>query len=67
MFMESLNIGDLVQVIYSPGLLDREAGIMRYIGMVGIIVGSGSEADCWVIQFDDDSEVEIPVACLEKG
>lgn len=64
--MELLNIGDLVQVIYSPGLLDREASIMQYLGMVGIIVDSGTEVDCWIIQFDDDSEVEIPTACLLK-
>ena len=64
--MELLNIGDLVQVIYSPGLLDRKAGIMQYLGLVGIIVNSGNEADCWIIQFDDDSEVEIPAACLLK-
>lgn len=64
--MELLNIGDLVQVIYSPGLLDHEAGIMQYLGMAGIIVDSGTETDCWVVQFDDYSEAEVPAACLSK-
>lgn len=64
--MEALNVGELVQVIYSPGLLDREAGIMRYLGMVGVIVDIGTEVDCWIVQFDDGSEVEIPAACLSK-
>lgn len=64
--MELLNIGDLVQVIDSPGLLNREAGFMQYLGMVGVIVDSGINDDCWIIQFDDDSEVEIPAACLLK-
>lgn len=64
--MELLNIGDLVQVIYSPGLLDREAGIMQYVGMAGIIVDSGSKSGCWIVQFDNDNEVEIPITCLAK-
>jgi hypothetical protein len=64
--MEALNVGELVQVIYSPGLLDREAGIMRYLGMVGVIVDIGTEVDYWIVQFDDDSEVEIPATCLSK-
>ena len=64
--MEVLNTGDLVRVIYSPGLLDREAEIIRLIGMVGVIVDRGTNADCWIVQFDDDSEVEIPDACLSK-
>ena len=64
--MEILTTGDLVQVTDSPGLLDRESGFLRYLGMVGIIVDSGVNADCWIVQFDDDSEVEIPAACLLK-
>jgi hypothetical protein len=64
--MELLNIGDLVQVTYSVGLLDREAELMNYLGMVGIIVDNGINPDCWIIQFDDFSEVEIPSACLVK-
>jgi hypothetical protein len=59
-------IGDLVQVTDSVGLLDREADFMQYLGMVGIIVGDGINPDCWIIQFDDLSEVEIPSACLTK-
>ena len=62
--MELLNIGDLVQVTDSPGLLDRESGFLQYLGMVGVIVDSGIHEDCWVIQLDDESEVEIPAACL---
>ena len=64
--MEMLNTGDLVQVTDSPGLLDRESGFMRYLGMVGVIVDSGVNTDCWIVQFDDDSEVEIPAAFLLK-
>jgi hypothetical protein len=64
--MEVLNIGDLVQITDSPGLLDRESGFMQYLGMVGVIVDSGVNADCWIIQLDDNSEVEIPAACLLK-
>ena len=61
-----LNIGDLVQVIDSPGILDREAGFLKYREMVGVIVDIGTGADCWVVQFDDDSEIEVPAACLFK-
>jgi len=64
--MELLNIGDLVQVTYSPGLLDMEADFMGYIGMVGIIIDKGIHAGCLVVQFDDGSEVEIPVPCLSR-
>lgn len=62
--MEMLNIGDLVQVTDSPGLLDRESGFVQYLGMVGVIVDSGINPDCWIIQLDDDTEVEVPAACL---
>ena len=64
--METLNTGDLVQVTDSPGLLDRESGFLQYLGMVGIIVDIGINIDCWIVQFDDDSEVEIPAAFLLK-
>ena len=64
--MEMLTIGDLVQVTDSPGLLDRESVFLRYLGMVGVVVDSGVNIDCWIVQFDDDSEVEIPTACLLK-
>jgi hypothetical protein len=64
--MEMLNTGDLVQVTDSSGLLDRESGFLRYLGMVGVVVDSGVNIDCWIVQFDDDSEVEIPAACLLK-
>ena len=64
--MDTLNIGDLVRVTDSPGLLDREASFMQYLGIVGIIVDVGINADCWIIQFDNESEVEIPAACLSK-
>lgn len=63
---EAFHIGDIVQVIYSPGLLDPEAGFMQYIGKAGIIVGEGINPDCWIIQFDDFSETEIPISCLAK-
>lgn len=63
---EIVSIGDLVQVAYSPGLLDMEAGFMRYIGMVGIIIDKGIHAGCLVVQFDDGSEVEIPAPCLSR-
>ena len=65
--LEMLSTGDIVQVMDSPGLLDRESGFLRYLGMVGVIVDSGVSTDCWIVQFDDDSEVEIPAACLLKG
>jgi len=64
--MDTLNIGDIVRVTDSPGLLDREASFMQYLGIVGIIVDVGINADCWIIQFDNESEVEIPAACLSK-
>ena len=64
--MDTLNIGDLVRVTDSPGLLDRKATFMQYLGTIGIIVDAGVNADCWIIQFDDESEVEIPTACLCK-
>ena len=64
--MDTLNIGDIVRVMDSPCLLDREASFMQYLGIVGIIVDMGINADCWIIQFDDESEVEIPAACLSK-
>ena len=64
--MKILNTGDLVQVTDSPGLLDRESGFLCYLGMVGIIVDSGVNTDCWIVQFDDDIEVEVPAACLLK-
>jgi len=60
------NLGDIVQVIYSPGLLDREAGFMQYLGMAGVIVAGGITPDCWIIQLEDFTEVEIPAACLAK-
>lgn len=63
---DALNIGDLVEIVDSPGLLDREAAFMQYLGMVGIIVDTGISADCWIIQFDDGGEVEIPAACLSR-
>lgn len=63
---EVFNLGDIVQVIYSPGLLDREAGFMKYLGMAGIIVASGINPDCWIVQFEEFTEVEIPAACLAK-
>jgi len=66
MVMDILNIGDLVQVKDSPGLLDRESGFLQYLGMVGVIVDGGINADCWIIQLDDGTEVEVPAACLFK-
>ena len=63
---EILNIGDLVQVTDSAGLLDRDASFMQYRGMVGLIVASGINTDCWIIQLDDGTEVEIPAVLLVK-
>jgi hypothetical protein len=63
---EILDIGDVVQVIDSPGLLDRDADFLKYLDMVGVIVDIGVSADCWIVQFDDNSEIEIPAACLFK-
>ncbi len=63
---EIFNIGDLVQVTDSPGLLDRGADLLRYRGMVGLVVDNGINVDCWIVQFDDGTEVEVPAACLLK-
>jgi hypothetical protein len=64
--MDTFNIGDLVQVIDSPGLLDREGSYLRYRGLVGLIVDFSVGSDCWVVQFDDGTEIEVPAACLVK-
>lgn len=75
----NLNIGDIVKIVSAdalPAYLDRE--LLQYCGMVGVIVDKGTplsvlaktdsavdvSGDCWVIQLDDFSEVEIPAVCL---
>jgi hypothetical protein len=63
---DMLFIGDIVQVTDLPGLLNREAAFMQYLGMVGVIVEKGINTDCWIVQFDDDNEVEIPAVFLYK-
>ena len=75
-----LNVGDLVRISSAdtlPSYLDKK--LLQYYGMVGIIVDKGTpltvlarsssstdeSGDCWVVQLDDNSEVEIPAVCLK--
>jgi hypothetical protein len=59
-------VGEVVQVTDSPGLLDRKADFMRYLGQIGVIVEIGINAECWIVQFDDGVEVEVPATCLVR-
>ena len=70
-------IGDVVQVADTEDLyLYPDEALMKYRGMVGVIVDRGStlvvdmsfsentNRDCWIVQFDDNSEIEVPAIYL---
>jgi hypothetical protein len=64
--MDSIGIGDLVEIADSPGLLDRQVSFLKYCGMVGLVVDAGTSEDCWIVQLDDGREVEVAEVCLIK-
>ena len=63
---DDIDLGDLVEITDSPGLLDRDGSFLKYRGMVGLVVDAGLNSDCWIVQLDDGSEIEVPEACLNK-